>query len=183
MKSPVIRFVPVFVAIALPLAAQLQVNLDHLASKAKETVDINLDSSTMQMAANFLSGQDEAEVKKLTSKMKTLLVKSFTFEKDGEYRQDELQPIRIQLRVPGWAKILDVKDSDETVEIYTKSEQGRITGFALLAAEPKELTVIYIEGSLDLGDLGALKSLGVPPVSQDHQKSKKEPKRESKKGK
>ena len=50
-------------------------------------------------------------------------------------------------------------------EIYTRTEQGKVVGFALIAAEPKELAVIAIEGSINLNDLSKLKGLGIPDIS------------------
>ena len=40
---------------ATRLAAQIQINLDGLASKAKESVEITLDSSMLQMAGTLRS--------------------------------------------------------------------------------------------------------------------------------
>jgi len=60
------------VAALLPLAAQeikLPPNLDKLAERASEVVDVNLDGPMLQLAARFLSDKDvdEARVKKLSA--------------------------------------------------------------------------------------------------------------------
>ena len=44
-----------------PLPAQIKINLDGLAAKAKELVDVKLDSSMLRLAGGFLSA-----AKKLT---------------------------------------------------------------------------------------------------------------------
>jgi hypothetical protein len=55
----------VALAPATQLLAQIQINLDGLAPKAKESVEITLDSSMLQMAGKFLSSRksDDAKVK------------------------------------------------------------------------------------------------------------------------
>ena len=140
--------------------------LDGLASKAKESVDITLDSNLLQMAGGFLAGagKDGDKVKGVLAGLKAITVRSFQFNETGQYRMEDVEPIRAQLRTPGWSKIVSAQSKDETSEVYTRLEQGKVVGFAIIAAEPKELTVVAIEGTIDLNDLSALKALGVPAI-------------------
>jgi len=143
--------------------------LDGLASKAKESADITLDSNLLQMAGGFLAGagkdgKDGDSVKQLLAGLKAITVRSFKFAEDGQYRIEDLEPIRAQLRTPGWSKIISEQKKGEISEIYTRMDQGKVVGFAIIAAEPKELTVIAIEGSIDLKDLSKLGGLGVPSI-------------------
>jgi hypothetical protein len=149
------------------LPAQIKINLDGLAAKAKESVDVNLDSSMLQLAWKFLSGNkpDEAKAKELVAGLKAISVRSFEFEKEGQYSQADLQPIRAQLQAPGWSKIVGVQSSREGTEVYLKIEGGRTAGVAIIAFEPRELTVVSIEGSIDLERLSDLSGhFGIPAV-------------------
>src|SRR6266436_8207314 len=67
--------------------------LDFLANKASETVDVRLDERLMQTTAKFFSGKDpdDAEIKEVLKGVKGIYVKSFTFEKDGEYSAAEVE--------------------------------------------------------------------------------------------
>jgi Domain of unknown function (DUF4252) len=115
-------------------------------------------------------------VKSLITGLKAITVRSFKFAEDGQYRQGDLQPIRAQLRTPGWSKVLGVdnKDDRKTSEIYTKTDQGKIVGVAILSAEPKELSVVYIEGTIDLAGLASLGgNFGLPPIPIPDQKKTK----------
>src|SRR6185503_18347920 len=69
--------------------------LDALAAKASETVDVNIDESLMQMTAKFLSSKDpdEAKVKDLVNGLKGIYVKSFEFESEGQYSAADLESI------------------------------------------------------------------------------------------
>ena len=179
-RSFLILLMAAFGAALLP--AQLRITgLDGLASKAKESVDITLDSSMLQMAGGFLSGagkdgkdKDAAKIKGMLSGLKAITVRSFEFKETGQYRIEDLEPIRAQLRTPGWNKIVSVQSKEEISEVYTRTDQGKVVGFAIIAAEPKELTVVAIEGTVDLSDLAALKGLGVPAIQIPDKKGKQE---------
>ena len=154
---------------ATRLMAQLQINLGGLASKAQESAEITLDSSMLQMAGNFLKSDkgDDAKVKDLISGLKAITVRNYKFAQEGQYRQEDLEPVRAQLRGPGWSKVVssDNKANREVSEIYVKTDQGKISGVAILNAEPKELSVVYIEGTIDLSALARLGgSLGIPAI-------------------
>ena len=156
--------------------------LDGLASKAKESVDITLDSNLLQMAGGFLAGagkdgkdgKDGDNLKQLIAGLKAITVRSFEFNETGQYRKEDLEPIRAQLRSPGWSRIINVQSKEETSEVYTRMEQGKVVGFAIIDAEPKELTVVAIEGSINLNDLSKLKALGVPSIPVPDKKGKQE---------
>ncbi len=53
-------FFALLIAAAVPLAAQVQIGLDNLASKAKDSVNISLDSAMLRLATSFLS-KDKTE--------------------------------------------------------------------------------------------------------------------------
>ncbi|HWB86383.1 MAG TPA: DUF4252 domain-containing protein [Bryobacteraceae bacterium] len=149
--------------------APFRLNLDRLAAKAAEAVDVTLDSSTLQLAGKFMSGQkDEAQVKKLISGLKGIMVRSFEFSSEGQYTPADLEPVRNQLQGPGWARFVNVqsKADRENTEIYSKTENGQITGLAIITTEPKELTIVYIDGPIDLAQLSNLGGhFGIPPVA------------------
>jgi hypothetical protein len=176
MKYRTLTLLMVSLALAARSTAQIQIHLDGLASKATESVEITLDSSMLQMAGNFLSSEKsgDAKVKNLIAGLKAITVRNFKFAHEGQYQPGDLQPIRAQLRPPGWSKVLGVNDDGKTSEIYTKTDQGKIVGVAILSAEPKELSVVYLEGTIDLAGLASLGgSFGIPPIAIPDQKKTK----------
>src|SRR5712692_3208348 len=87
--------------------AKLQMDqLDSLANKASETVDVKLDERLMQTTAKIFSDKDDAEIKELLKGVKGIYVKSFTFEKEGEYTQADVESVKSQLH--GWNRIVSV---------------------------------------------------------------------------
>lgn len=148
--------------------------LDALAPKASQTVDVNLDEHLMQLTAKFLSGEDndEAKVKAIINGLKGIYVKSFTFENEGQYSDADLEGIRSQLRNTAWNKIVNVNNKKEgSVEVYLMQVGDRITGLALLATEPKEITVVNIVGPVDLDKLSGLEgNFGIPELQIERAK-------------
>lgn len=157
---------------------QVKWNYEKLAARASESVDVTLDGAMLRLAAKFLSGDDgdEAQVKKLVAGLKGIYVKSFEFKNAGEYTEADLEGFRAQVRGPGWDRIVGVHSSEEgdNVEVYIKSEQGegkKITGLAIIAAEPKQLTLVNIAGPIDLDMLSELGGhFGIPEVEVEKQK-------------
>jgi hypothetical protein len=148
--------------------------LDRLADKAKEANTVTLDGATLKLASRFLSGDDpdEQKVKNLVAGLKSISVRNFEFKEKGQYTDADLNPIRMQLRQPGWSKIVESKSEEdkEHTEVYLHSENDKIIGIAILSAEPRELTVVAISGPINLEDLDKLGgNLGIPHLP-DHGK-------------
>lgn len=158
--------------------ARIQTNqLDVLAAKASQTVDVNVDEKLIQLAAKFLSGKDrdEAKVKELVNGLKGIYVKSFQFETEGQFSTADLESIRTQLRNPAWSKILNVSSKKEgTVEVYLMQTGESISGLALLASDVKEITVVNIVGPVNLEKLTQLEGqFGIPELEIEQSKPKR----------
>jgi hypothetical protein len=169
-----ITFAAASVPLVSPLDAQMQFKLDSLASKAKESVDISLPSSMLQLASGFLSKDKSVnpEIQKLIAGLKNITVKTFTFAEEGQYKPEDLLPIRDQLRAAGWGVLVGKHDDGGATDIYAKSEGGQIAGLAVVKAEPKEVKVVYIEGAIDLAGLAGLAGqFGIPPLGLPGQNS------------
>ncbi len=140
--------------------------LDALAAKASQTVDLNFDESLIQLTANFLSSKDpdEKKAKDLVNGLKGIYVRSFEFETEGQYSAADLESIRSQLRGTNWSKIVDIKNKKETsIEVYLMHTGSEISGLAVLASQPKELTIVNIVGPVNLQKLSELEGqFGVP---------------------
>jgi hypothetical protein len=149
--------------------------LDVLANKASETVDVKLDERLMATTYKFW-GKDDADIKEVLKGIKGIYVKSFTFDKEGEYSQIEVDSVMSQLRGSSWSKILSVKSKKDgdNVEVYLNMIGDQITGLAVLSIEPREFTVVNIVGPIDLDKLSKLEGqFGVPDLGIEQDKVKK----------
>ena len=97
--------------------------------------------------------------------LKGVYVKSFEFEKEGQYSEADLAALRSQLRAPDWSNIVDVKEKHESSAIWLKTDGKQTQGLVVLSAEPKELTFVQIIGVIDpsmLSELGG--TMGIPKM-------------------
>ena len=178
----------VILLLALPLAAQgpkLQFNLDHLASRAIEKVTVSLDGSLLRLGSKFLPDDDpdSAKAKKVVEGLSAIYVRSFEFDKDNAFSTKDYEAIQKQLEAPGWSCIVSVRSkkaagSDADICLFQKD--GKIGGLAILAVDPREITVVNIIGSITPDQLKDLKTFGVPDVTRmeknlDKKDSKKTP--------
>lgn len=158
-------------------------HLDKLASKASEVVDVTLDEPMMKLASKFMAADedsDDAEARELIKDLKGVYVKSFEFDKEGEYSQADLDAIRSQLTASSWSKVVGVveKRSGEISEVYMMTEpvNKKVLGIAILVAEPKELTVVNIVGPIDMEKLSSLEGkMGIPKIDLGKEKPAKKP--------
>ena len=142
--------------------------LDALAAKASQTVDLNFDESLIQLTVSFLSNNDpdEKKAKDLVNGLKGIYVRSFEFESEGQYSEADLESVRSQLRGPSWDRIVNIKSKKETnIEVYLMHTDSKISGLAVLATDAKELTIVNIVGPVNLQKLAELEGqFGVPDL-------------------
>ena len=144
-----------------------------LAKKATQVVDLSLDPSELQTAASFLNSGHDADahgVNSVVSGMRGLYVRSYHFAHAGEYSRADVRMVLAELAAPGWRPILSVRQrkagGDATdVNISVLRVGGQTEGMAIVAAKPRELTIVNIVGSIDLSKLAQIQGqFGVPPV-------------------
>lgn len=154
---------------------KLPAGLDRLAEHATESVDVTLDQSMLQLASKFLSNEDPDQVKakKIVSKLKGIYVRSFEFDKEGQYSKADIDAIRSQLKPPQWTRIVGVKSiKGENSEVYVEKNTDQFLGLVVIAAEPKELTIVHIDGPITPEELSDLSGqMGIPEISNKSRKA------------
>ena len=163
-------------AAILPACAQelkLPVNLDALEQRAEQSVSVTMDKSMLKLAGKFLKDEhEEADVRRLISGLESIDVRSFEFGKEGEYSKADLDAVRSQLQGPPWGRIVGVRSKRHggDVDVYFKDTgNGQLGGIVVIAAEPRELTIVHIVGTLDpdkLAELGG--EFGIPRLETSH---------------
>ncbi len=153
--------------------AQLQIeSLEPLATKANQIVDVSLPESLLRLIpVNAIKTNDvsAADLKAIVAGLKGVYVRNFEFNNTGEYGEADIAPIRTQLRAPGWTRFVNVinKKDGRNVEVYLMSapQGARVEGLAILAVEPKQLTVVNIIGIIDIEKLSKLEGqFGIPEL-------------------
>lgn len=150
-------------------------NFDKFAADATETVDVTLDRDMLNLAQNFLSDKDadQRQAKEIVTQLKGIYVRSYEFDKTGMYSMADIENFRAQLKSPEWNRIVGVKSKrdGENTYVYVRQVAGKMTGLAVIAAEPKEFTLVFIDGPIDLQKISALGGqFGVPKFDAQHGK-------------
>ena len=148
---------------------KIPANVERLAAKAVETVNVTVDGALLQLAGKFLSSTDpdQKKIKTLIGNLKGIYVRSFEFANEGEYSAADVDSLRSQLRSPEWSKMVTVssKKGGDNVDVFFKMEKDKIAGLVVIAAEPRELTFVNIVGPIDLDQLSSLGGqFGIPKV-------------------
>jgi hypothetical protein len=152
-------------------AQQFKFNLEYLEPKASDHFEVSLNSDMLHFAAKFLESKDpdEAKVKRLIVGIEGIYIKHFEFKREGAYSAADLDTVRKQLKAPEWSRIVGARSNgdQENTEIWVRTEKGKVTGVAILASEPRELTVANLVGNIDLESLADLGGhFGLPKMKK-----------------
>jgi len=143
---------------SVPASAQklnLNLNFDAFAKNATEKTELSLEGPLLEMLRQKLAGDKEHQA--LFASIDQVSVHNYEYAKPGDYADIDLDPLRRQMAsAAGWSRLLDVKEKDESTQIYVLMQGDKPAGFLLISAEPKELTVIHVAGSIQLAQLKEL---------------------------
>jgi hypothetical protein len=141
-----------------------------LSKKATQSVDISLGPSLLRLASGVIGDggdSDSAAVNDLIKGLKGIYVRSYTFDRPGEYSEADVKALQAQLLTPGWIPVISTHDLKQgsNVDIYLLRNGDHTDGVAIIATQPRELTIVNIVGPIDLARLARLQGqFGVPKV-------------------
>jgi hypothetical protein len=142
--------------------------LDKLGANAKESTNLTLDGPILKMASGIMGkGKDGDSVKSLIDGLNGIYVRSYEFDGPGKYNEADLEPLRAWLDGQHWSKIVDTKSDKEKSTIYVLPlPDSKFGGLAIVSAEEKEVTVVFIDGQISMDDIGKLGgNMGIPDIS------------------
>ena len=145
--------------------------LDKLSTGAKSSTNVTLEASMLKLAAQFLGSDDDkdtAAIKSLVANLKGIYVRAYEFDKPGAYSPSDLEPLRAFLRQPQWATIVDVRDGKSSTQLCVMpTPNNKLGAVALVSTEPTAVTVVYINGTLEMSDVEKLGgSMGIPDLKR-----------------
>ena len=167
----------ILAVLALPLMAQ-EIDLSFLKgleAKARESSNIDIGPEQMGLIKGF-SGLVGGDLGDVAAGLRKLKVYSLEFDKDGMYNLADAESVRTKVKADSkWMSLVSVKEKGGFTEIMThKGPNGEVDGFLILAAEPRELTVVNIVGSLDMKKLSKLGGkFGIPKIEIEKEKDKR----------
>jgi hypothetical protein len=136
----------------------------ELAARASDVTEVTLGKNMLAFASKFMNGkdQDEAATRHLIEGLDGIYVRSYEFDKEGQYSAAEIEKLRQYFETSEWSPIVRERDkrNGESTDVMMKMVNGESHGMFILAAEPRELTVVLILGPIRSEDLGKLKGIG-----------------------
>lgn len=140
----------------------------QLAERASNYTEVSLDRKMLDFASRFMNDKDDAEGKRIVQKLNGVYVRSYEFDKPGQYTAADLDAVRRQFDTPEWTSLVKTRsrDGSDDADIYMKLVNGEVEGMFILDAEAKELDFVYISGPIrpeDLRDLSG--NFGIPAGS------------------
>jgi len=94
----------------------------------------------------------------------------------------DVEALRAQLKGPNWSRIVGVKSiKGQNTEVYLLKNGDQIGGIVVLDAEPKELTIVHVDGSISPEELSKLGGhMGIPELNKEKKKRKSDTSPDSK---
>lgn len=143
-------------------------DLSHLRAKATETVDVNVGGFLLGLARMFTKGEREHDPDlAILDDIKSVKVRSYTFDRDGEYSKADVDSVRNQLKSPLWNSMVQVhkRDAQGDVDVFVCVEENKTCGLAVIATEPREFTIVHIAGNIDFDKLSKIEGeFGIPKI-------------------
>ena len=162
--------------LALPVVAQdvqpnFPVELDKkLAARASDVNEVTMNKTMLKFASQFLDekDRDDVEAQRLIQNLNAIYVRNYEFSEPGQYTPEDLKTIRQQFLGPEWNPMVKVrsKKGEGDTDVYVKMVGNEVKGMFVLDAEPKQLDMVYISGSIRPEDLKQLSgNFGVPNLN------------------
>jgi len=165
----------ILLALSAPVFAQQGFDfksLDKFDALASNKTKVTLDADMLKLLTMFLGDDNKTDqhpdsLQSMVGGLKGVYVRTYEFDKDGQYSPSDVEPFRTYLKQQQWSKIIESQEGKDLSEVYIlPGPNGRFGGVAIVAIEPRELTVVYINGIISMSDLQKLQgNLGIPGVN------------------
>ncbi len=120
---------------------------EQFAKGASDVTEINLDPKMMGMLGKN-TGND------LAHKMEFIVVHSYSYDKPGMYKMEDVEAYRKRLTDGSWNCFIHSRDKDGSTDICQRTAADNETHeLVIMTAEPKELTFVHLKGKMTVDDL------------------------------
>jgi len=139
------------VTIGLPTRDELLAGTEKFAQGATSVTEINLDPSTLGMMSN--RGKDGD----LARKMTLMVVHTYSYDKPGMYRQEDVDAFRKKLEDGSWSCYIHTRSQSGTSDICSRTGADKdINEMVIFTSKPEKLTFIHMSGRLSLDELSEM---------------------------
>jgi hypothetical protein len=147
---------------------------EKFAVGASDVTDVNLDKNMLSMMGHG-KGEGKGEGKgDLAGKMDFIVVHSYTYDKPGMYKLEDVEAYRKKLTDGSWNCFVHTHSKDESTDICQRTMPDNETHeMVIMTAEPKELTFVHLRGRMSINDLSKMSdNIGISGSSASKDKKK-----------
>jgi hypothetical protein len=136
---------------------------EKFATGASDVTEVNLDPKMLGMLGKGTSSD-------LARKMDFFVVHSYTYDKPGMYKPEDVEVYRKRLVDGNWNCFIHTRDKSGSTDICQRTAADNETHeMVIMTAEPTELTFVHLRGRMTIDDLRKMGGsmgggLGVPPL-------------------
>jgi hypothetical protein len=134
-----------------------------LAERAANVTEVTLGKNMLEFAAKFMDSkkQSDAATRQLIMGLDGIYVRSYEFDKPGDYSMENVEQIRRSFQTPEWSPLVKEREkkSGESTDVMMKMVNGESHGLFILSAEPKELSVVLILGPIRMDELSKINGI------------------------
>ena len=131
---------------------------DKFSHGAKSSTEVNLDRKMLAMAAKFAGSdsddKDDKDDAKLVNKLEFVIVRSYEYDKPGQYSMADVEEFQRRLESGGWSHIVKTRSSTDSADVCVKTDDnGAFSELVVISAEPTELTFVHLKGHMSMDEL------------------------------
>jgi hypothetical protein len=155
-----------------PSANWVPEGIEVLGQRAAFHTDFTFDHSMLQLAGNFLGG-DDPQTRSAIGKLDSITVHSYHFAAPGLYDPAALDQIRRQCEALGWRHLVTARAKGDPfnpgrTDLWINFAHMDVTGMMVLVTGSRDLNLIALNGDLSTVDLLHLRGhFGIPRFSGD----------------
>ena len=144
--------------------------MQALAAHASFHTDFTFDKSMLDMANNFTS---DDQVRQVVAKLRGISVHSYKYPAPGLYDPAALDAVRAQYAERGWKHMVTAQPHaaephPTRTDLWIRLEKGNVEGMVLMVANPTNIDLVVIDGTISPLDLLHLRGhFGIPRFSGD----------------
>ena len=136
------------VMIGSPVKDELLAGTEKFAQGATSVTEINLDPTTFSVMGNHGKDAD------LAHKMTLLVVHTYSYDKPGMYRQEDVDAFRKKLEDGSWSCYVHTRSQSGSSDICSRAGADHETNeMVIFTAKPEKLTFIHMSGKMSLEEL------------------------------
>jgi hypothetical protein len=144
--------------------------MQALAAHASFHTDFTFDKSMLDMANNFTS---DDQVRQVVAKLRGISVHSYKYPAPGLYDPAALDAVRAQYAERGWKHMVTAQPHaaephPTRTDLWIRLVKGNVEGMVLMVANPTNIDLVAIDGTISPLDLLHLRGhFGIPRFSGD----------------